>query len=88
MRSALVSAVLGVAGQGCAIRAYRAGEASLVAPFDYARLVFATGLGFLLFGDLPDRWTLAGAAVIVASSVYIAHRELRLGRQRAATASE
>ncbi len=50
-----LAAVLGVAGQGCAIRAHRAGEASLVAPFDYARLVFATGLGFLLFGDLLDR---------------------------------
>ncbi len=83
-----LAAVLGVAGQGCAIRAHRAGEASLVAPFDYARLVFATGLGFLLFGDLPDRWTLAGAAVIVASSVYIAHRELRLGRRRASAAGK
>jgi len=78
-----LAAVLGVAGQGCAIRAHRAGEASIVAPFDYSRLVFATALGFLLFGDLPDRWTAAGAAVIVTSSLYIAHRELRLGRRRA-----
>jgi drug/metabolite transporter (DMT)-like permease len=71
---------LGVAGQGCAIRAHRAGEASIVAPFDYARLLFATALGFALFGDLPDEWTVVGATVIVASSLYIARRELRLGR--------
>jgi drug/metabolite transporter (DMT)-like permease len=79
-----LAAGLGVAGQGCAIRAHRAGEASIVAPFDYARLLFATGLGFLLFGDLPDAWAAAGAMVIVASSVYIGRRELRLGRTLAA----
>ncbi len=76
-----LAAALGVAGQACAIHAHRAGEASIVAPFDYTRLLYATALGFLLFGDLPDLWTLAGAGVIVASSLYIVRRELRLGRR-------
>ncbi|MFQ5954839.1 MAG: DMT family transporter [Kiloniellales bacterium] len=74
-----LAAGFGVVGQACAIRAHRAGEASIVAPFDYSRLVFATALGFLLFADLPDRWTVAGAAVIVMSSLFIWYREMRLG---------
>ncbi len=74
-----LGAGFGVVGQACAIRAHRAGEASIIAPFDYARLVYATLFGFLLFADLPDRWTVLGAAVIVASSLFIWYRETRLG---------
>ena len=77
----LLASVFGVAGQGFAIRAYRGGEASFVAPFDYARLLFATALGVAIFGHLPDAMTALGAAVIVASSVYIARREMQLGRK-------
>jgi drug/metabolite transporter (DMT)-like permease len=61
------------------VRAFAAAEASAVLPFDFARLIFVAVLGFLLFGEQPDLWTWIGAAVIVAATVYIAHRESRLG---------
>ena len=68
---------LGVAGQMCILRAFTIAEAGVVAPFAYAGLVFATGWGFLFFGDLPDGWTVAGAGVIVAAGLYVWHRETR-----------
>ena len=74
--------VLGVLAQSCWIRAYRAGEASAVAPFDYLRLLLAAVAGFIAFGELIDRWEVAGAAVIVVSTVYIARRETRLRKRQ------
>ena len=65
-------------------RAFAAAEASVVIPFDYTRLVFGTTLGFLAFGEVPDRWTILGAAVIIGSSLYIARREAQLARKRQA----
>lgn len=72
--------VLGVFGQFCFLRAYTDGRASVLAPFDYSRLLFATALGFFLFGDLPSRWTVIGAAIIAASTLYITYREAVLNR--------
>jgi drug/metabolite transporter (DMT)-like permease len=59
------------------IMAFRAGEASAVAPFDYSRLLFSALFGLAFFGEVPDAWTLAGAALIVASTIYIARREAK-----------
>lgn len=75
--------VLGVLAQSFWIRAYRAGEASVVAPFDYLRLLFAAVAGFLAFGELIDRWEVLGAVIIVVSTVYIARREARMRRPAA-----
>ena len=63
--------------------AMRMAPASIVAPFRYTRLVFTTGLGILIFGDRPDFWTLAGAAVILLAGLYTFLRERRLARQSA-----
>ncbi len=71
----------GLVTQALMIAAFRTGEASVVAPFDYCKLLVAGVLGFALFGEVPDGWTLAGAAVIVAATLYIAHREARLGKR-------
>jgi drug/metabolite transporter (DMT)-like permease len=71
---------LGALSQYLWILAFRAGEASAVAPFDYLRLLFAGMIGILLFSEYPDLWTIGGAAVVVASTVYIAQREARLKR--------
>ena len=71
----------GLLTQALMIAAYRAGEASVVAPFDYSKLIVAGILGFALFGETPDRWTLAGAAVIIAATLYIARREAVLGKR-------
>ena len=67
-------------GQLLMTRAFATAEASAVLPFDFARLIFVAIFGFLLFGERPDLWTWIGAAVIIAATVYIAHREARLGR--------
>jgi drug/metabolite transporter (DMT)-like permease len=74
--------VVGASGQSLIIKAYRLGETSFVAPFDYSKILFAVLLGFVFFGEVPDAWALAGAAIIVASTLYIARREHRLGLQR------
>ncbi|MHA1569414.1 MAG: DMT family transporter, partial [Alphaproteobacteria bacterium] len=66
---------LGATAQVCTIRAYRVGEASAITPFDYSRLLFAGLLGVIFFAEIPDLWTLAGAGIIVASTLYIARRE-------------
>lgn len=71
--------VLGTITQACYIRGMAEGDAAVMAPVDYTRLVFAVMLGYALFGDVPDSVTVMGAAVIVASTVYITFREKRLG---------
>lgn len=62
-------------------RAFTAAEASVVLPFDFLRLVAATALGYLFFSEIPTGRTWAGSAVILAATVYIAHRESRLERK-------
>lgn len=64
------------------VMAFRHADASLLAPFSYLQLLWASFFGFLLFTVLPDLWTWVGAAVIAASGLYTAHRE----RVRARTA--
>ena len=70
----------GALSQYCWIKAFRAGEASAVAPFDYSRLLFTGIIGLIFFAEVPDVWTIAGAALIVASTIYIARREAQLDR--------
>lgn len=72
--------LVGAAGQAIWLHSYRLGEVSAVGPVDYTRLVFATILGILWFGEWPDTWTMIGAAIIIGSTTYIAHREARLRR--------
>jgi drug/metabolite transporter (DMT)-like permease len=71
----LVMGVFGAFGHYLLIFAHRLAPASTLAPFIYTQLVWATALGFLVFGDVPHRWTLAGAAIVVVSGLYILHRE-------------
>jgi len=73
--------VLGGLGHYYVAKAFRFGPAALISPFNYAQLLGAAGLGYLVFDHLPDAWTWLGAAVIVASGVYIAWREAVRGRQ-------
>ncbi len=57
------------------ILAYRHAPASTLAPFIYFGLITHTALGYLIFGQLPDGWTIAGAMIVIASGVYLVHRE-------------
>jgi drug/metabolite transporter (DMT)-like permease len=67
-------------GQWMALKAFRAAEASAVVPYDYLRLVFAILYGWLFFAEVPDGWTLAGSAILIGATLYIAYREIRLGK--------
>ena len=71
----IVLSCLATLAQWLLIKALSLGEASLLAPVGYIALIFATLWGYLLFGDLPDQWTVIGAMVIVASGVYVWYRE-------------
>lgn len=71
----LLSALFGSAAHYFLIRATAAAEASLLQPFSYTLVLWATLLGFLVFGEYPDEWTLIGGAVIVLAGLYAMHRE-------------
>lgn len=78
----LLQGIFGGAGGFLITQAFRYGEVSLLAPFEYTALIWATLFGFLIWGHLPDRSVFAGAALVVASGIYIAHREARRARAR------
>ena len=71
---------LGGLGHYAIIKAYERSETALVAPFAYTEIIWATALGFVVFGDFPDLATFAGTAIIVASGFYVLHRERRARR--------
>jgi drug/metabolite transporter (DMT)-like permease len=71
------SGLAGGLGHLFLIRAFRSAPASVVAPFSYSSLLWAALFGFLIWGDWPDLWTWAGAALIVGSGLYIFQRERR-----------
>ncbi|ADZ69889.1 DMT family transporter [Polymorphum gilvum] len=76
----IVTGLVSWAGQMCNIRAFRAGEATAIASLDYTRLLYATAIGIVVFGDWPASVTLAGAALIIAASLYTVRREALRGR--------
>jgi drug/metabolite transporter (DMT)-like permease len=57
------------------IVAYRHAPASVLSPFMYSQLLWAVMLGYLVFGDVPNRWTIIGAAIVIASGLYLVQRE-------------
>ena len=75
--------VLASVGQWITVLAHRRSPGSLLAPFAYVQLPWVVLAGYLVFGDLPDRWTLVGAAIIIASGLYTAHRERVRARDKA-----
>jgi drug/metabolite transporter (DMT)-like permease len=70
--------IFGAVGHWFLIRAYRMATASALAPYPYLQMVWMIAAGWLVFGQFPDRWTLVGAAIILASGLYIVHREHRV----------
>jgi drug/metabolite transporter (DMT)-like permease len=79
-----LTGVLAGSGHYCIIHAFQRAPAAMLAPFTYTQLLWATGLGYLLFGDLPDRWTVAGGLVIVGSGLYVFYRDSVRRREAAA----
>lgn len=74
----LLTGTLSIVGQGMFTHGIGLGETSFVMPFDYLRIVYSFILGMVLFAEVPGYWSFAGAAVIIAASVYLlrsAHRK-------------
>ncbi len=64
------------------IKAFDHADASVLAPFFYTQILAATVTGYLVFGDLPDSWTVAGLVIVVGAGLYVVHRERRLNALR------
>lgn len=71
----LLLAFIATFGHFLIVRAYDYCEASLLAPLAYTEMVMATAAGWWFFGDLPDRWTLLGVAILISCAIYISVRE-------------
>jgi len=67
--------VFGAVGHWLLILAHARAPAPVLAPFLYTQLIWVVILGYLVFGDLPDYWTLIGASVVIASGMYLLYRE-------------
>jgi drug/metabolite transporter (DMT)-like permease len=66
---------LGTIAHVCMARAFRHADASFCMPFDFTRLPLAAAIAYILFGQLPDVWTMVGAAVIFSATLYVTLRE-------------
>ncbi|WP_413855704.1 DMT family transporter [Albidovulum sp.] len=76
----LAAGLFVIVGYLSSVSAMRHGDIGLVAPFRYTSLIWAIVLGLLVFGDLPDVWTLVGAAIVVGAGLFTLWREQRLRR--------
>lgn len=79
----VISGLLGGLGQILLTSSYREADASLVAPFDYASMLFALAIGYFVFAEVPGMTMLGGAALIVTAGILIIWRERKLGLERA-----
>ena len=80
--------VLGTITQGCYIKGMSIGDAAAMAPIDYIRLVFTVIVGLTLFNEIPSAWTVAGAGIVVVSTLFITWREMQASKAAAAASAE
>jgi drug/metabolite transporter (DMT)-like permease len=67
--------VFGAVGHWLLILAHARAPAPILSPFIYTQIVWMLALGYILFGDWPDRWTLVGSAIVISSGLYLIYRE-------------
>ncbi len=72
---ALLLGLVASSGQFLAILAYRYAKPTILAPIGYAQLIWSATLGYLVFGNAPDRWVLIGAVIIALSGFYVVNSE-------------
>jgi len=84
----LSMAALAVSGHYCTTKAFGLAPVGLLAPFEYSALVWSAILGYVFWDDIPGHPVLAGAGIIVASGVYLAHRETLAARRKKHAARE
>lgn len=76
--------ILGGLGQIFLVQAYRYGDASLIAPFEYSTMLWAVAIGWFWFGEWPAQTILLGAVIVIGSGIYVILREHQLGLARRA----
>ena len=74
-----VVGILGIGGQSLITHGLTMGEATVLVPLDYSRIIYSAALGYLLFNEIPGPWSFAGMALIVACSLYLVLTEKRRG---------
>jgi drug/metabolite transporter (DMT)-like permease len=83
-----LAAVTVLIGYQCIIVAMRTGEISSVAPLRYTSLIFSALLGWMFFAEVPDKWAVIGAAIVIVSGLYTFYREARRHGAQIAQESE
>jgi drug/metabolite transporter (DMT)-like permease len=78
----VLAGLLGGVGQILLTSSYRGTDASLIAPFDYASMIFALAIGYFVFAEVPTLTMLAGAALVIFAGILIIWRERKLGIER------
>lgn len=71
---------IGGVSQLLMINAYKVATASALAPFQYLQIIFAAFWGYVIFSDFPDMWVVVGGGIVVASGLYVIHRETMLAK--------
>jgi len=66
----------------CVIKALEVAMAVVIAPIHYSMMIWGTFYGFVVFGQLPDMWTMIGAAVIISTGLYTLRREYLISHGR------
>src|SRR5262245_14344731 len=85
----VATGAIGSFGHYLLIAAHRLAPAAVLSPFIYTEIVLVTALGFLVFGDVPNRFTLTGAAIVVGSGLHLLHRERKVrGNHRSGIESQ
>lgn len=85
----LTIGIMATVGMLFMTQAFRLAPPAIVTPFEYTALIWATVFGFLVWGEIPDFYSFVGAGIVIASGIYIVHREsLRAAQNRKQRASE
>ena len=74
--------LFGTLGHWLLVLAHARAPANVLAPFIYTQLLWSVLLGYFVFGDVPNRWTLAGASIVIGSGLYLLAQERRATPQR------
>jgi drug/metabolite transporter (DMT)-like permease len=83
-----VAALFMLSAQFCVVTSIRTGDISTVVPFRYSAILWSLLLSYLIWNDVPDRWTLLGIAIVASAGLYVFFREQTLRRQAAAGRSD
>ena len=81
LRALLGIALLGTIGHALLYSALKAGQVSVILPFDYIRIIWSAGLGFLLFGQLPTLHLYVGSLLIIGATAFLSYRELMVDKE-------